>query len=247
MKKLFTYLIAATALFAVATGAKAQDGWNPYVGSTHTYSVTPGNSGNTFQWVLSGGGTISGDKTTTASIDWDTPGTYTLSFTETDVTTLCSTVKQITVNVSSGFDVALSSVDSVCNSAEGFVNFGGTDTTTTISYVIDMTSGTTTWNPDWQVTFSLSGATVSEVSYGGTVVTESDGSYTISGLSSTSGSGSVTVDVKVTGSAFSQHALLLTITGAVEDDFSSTFLGNGTTSDTGVVYAIPQTSPISAN
>jgi len=247
MRKVFTYLSVATVLIAITTGAMAQDGLNPYVGSSHTYSVTPGSAGNTFQWVLSGGGTLSDATTTTASIDWNTPGTYTLSFTETDATTSCSTVKQITINVSSAFDVTLSSVDSVCNSAEGKVNFGGTDTTTTISYVIDMTAGTTNWSPDWQVTFSLSGATVSEVSYGGTVVTGSSGSYTISGLSSTSGAASLTVDVKVTGSAFSPQALLLTITDAEEADFNSTFLGNGTTSDTGVVYAIPQTTSISAN
>ncbi len=246
MKKQLTYLITLVAMLVLSVGAFAQGGLSPYVGSSHSYSVTPGNAGNSFQWALSGGGTLTNATSTTANVSWTTPGTYTLTFTETDVTTSCATVKQVPITVTSAFDVTLASVDSVCNSAEGVVNFGGTDTTTTISYVINMSTGTT-WSPDWQVTFTLGGATVAEVSNDGNVVTASGSSYTISGLSSTSGSGSVTVDVKVTGSAFSQQNLLLTITDAEENDFSSTFLGNGTKSDTGVVYAIPQTSPISAN
>ena len=54
--------------------------------SAEPYLINPPTVGSTYQWSLSGGGTLNGTTTNSTTIDWGmTPGTYTVTVVETDV------------------------------------------------------------------------------------------------------------------------------------------------------------------
>lgn len=67
-------------------------------GSTETYS-TPNVAGNTYNWVVTGGTISSGQGTSQVTVTWATPGSGTVSVTETITATGCSAnaIKTVTI------------------------------------------------------------------------------------------------------------------------------------------------------
>ncbi len=252
MKKTFTYLIAAVAFMLISTGAMAQGGESPYVGSTHDYTVTPGNLANGLAWTVSPGTgytVISGATSATIRITWTAAGIYTLTLTETDGNS-CSTVKELTVTVSSSFEVSTSDPAVVCNTANDTVT--PANNITIVDFVVDMTTGVTTWSPNWEVTFTLAAGTGSPTigtvtSADGTVNDNGGGSYTLSPISSASGTGSATISVQVIGDAFTAMTAVLTITAAKELDYNTTDSDSGDWGATATINPIPNTSAISTD
>ena len=257
MKKVFTCLFVAAAFMLLAIGAKAQGGLAPFAGSTHEYSVTPESGSNTLLWsVLEGAdGTEydinSGAATATLNITWNTAGTYTLQFSETDPTTLCATVKQVTVEVGANtFDVSVSDPLAICNAADGVVNYVGTDATTSVSFTVDMTTANVGFSPDWEIDFtltpgtgtpSISNVTASSGTLSGT------GPYNLTGLTSTSGDGMVTISMDVEGDIYTLLDAVLNITSAVELSYDTADIDNDDWSATQTVNAIPGTTSISTD
>ena len=86
-------LLKAIAIIALLLGSNqmiAQTNTGPQTvcaGSlAEPYLINPPTAGSTYQWTLSGGGTLnSGSTTDNITVDWGvTPGTYTITVTETD-------------------------------------------------------------------------------------------------------------------------------------------------------------------
>ena len=259
MKKIATYLIALMALVTVSTGAMAQGGLTPLAGSTHVYTITPESGSNTLAWTVLEGtdGTeydiVSGATSSAVSIKWNTSGTYTVQFSETDATTLCETVKTASVTVSANtFDVSTSSPTAVCNAADGQVNFSGTDATTSISFTVDMTTAKTGFSPNWEFSFTItptpsSGVTIATVKAGATTLTPSSGTFTATGLTSTSGDGTVNITMDVTGDIYTAIDVALEITAAKELTYNTSDVDSNDWSATQTINAIPNTSAITTD
>lgn len=253
MKKIAFYLIFALSLMVTSHSAVAQTGLTPLVGSTHNYSVTPADAGNTLLWSISesSGYTInSGANADIVNITWNAAGAYTLVFTETDATTSCSTTQQITINVGGNtFDVSTSNPAAMCNSASGVVNYSGTEATTSVSFVVDMASGASDWNPDWEFAFELTPgaeATISNVTASAGDLSGS-GPYTLTNLSSTGGTGSVTITMDVAGDINTILTAGMAITSAMELEYNTPDIDDDDWNATQTINSIPATSPISAD
>ncbi len=255
MKKFTSYLIAILVLVTISIGVKAQGGLSPLVGSTHIYTVVAeDDANNTLAWSVTSpatGYTInSGVATEQVSITWTTAGTYILQFTETDASTLCATVKTTTVNVAAnGFDVSTASPTAFCNSASGSVDYAGTTATTSINIPVNMATGISGFNPDWEFTFTLtpsSGTTIATVAASlGTI--SGAGPYKVSGLTSTSGVGNVNITMDVSGDIFTERDVVLEITAAKESTYNTPDVDTNDWSATQTINAIPQTSAITTD
>lgn len=253
MKKNLTYLIAIAAIILLSFGAKAQGGLAPLVGSTHVYTVTADDAtNNTLLWTISPatGYTVnSGTATEQVNITWTTANTYTVTFTETDGTTGCETVKTATVVVSANtFDVTASAASAFCNAADGQVNYASTDATTAIAFTVDMTTANALFNPNWEITFTLNPGTASLANVatsGGTL--SGTGPYTLTGITSTSGNGTVDITMDVTGGIYAVQNVLLTITSAKELTYNTPDKDSDDWSATQTINAIPQTSAITTD
>jgi hypothetical protein len=99
-------LLMMLMLSAIASGALAQnqDPTQTVCLSTQNYYVDPGDAGNTFLWTISPG--VSGTDWTITSptafntdIVWLNAGTYTVTLTETDISTTCESVVTVEVTV----------------------------------------------------------------------------------------------------------------------------------------------------
>lgn len=90
--------------------------------------------------------------------------------------------------------------------------------TTSITFTVDMTTGNSSWSPNWEFSFTLtpsSGATIANVaSSAGTLSGTS--TYTLYGIPSTSGAKSVTITMNVTGNIYNLHTVDLVITSGKE-------------------------------
>ena len=252
MKKLTTCLISFLAILLGSVGAKAQGGFTPLVNSTHVYTVTPENGSNNLLWTVTpaGGATInSGTTSASANITWTVAGTYTLQFTETNGTS-CSTVKTATIVVSSNtFDVSTSSPSPTCNSADGQANYSSSSATTSISFTVDMTTGNTSWSPNWQFSFTLtpsSGASISNVSASAGTLSGS-GPYTVTAIPSTSGAKTMTITMDVTGNIYVQHTVGLAITSAKELTYNTPDKDTNDWTATQTINAVPNTSAITTD
>ncbi|MEI6753680.1 MAG: hypothetical protein WCK78_10985 [Paludibacter sp.] len=92
---------------------------------TEPYLITPGNPANLFQWSISTGTTPANWTISTATLSgtnvvWANPVapvTYTLTLTETDAVTLCSTVKSIDVTVYPIPTLAITTPSAECSPA----------------------------------------------------------------------------------------------------------------------------------
>ncbi|MBK6285055.1 MAG: hypothetical protein IPF54_22590 [Draconibacterium sp.] len=252
MKKNLTYLIAIAAIILLSFGAKAQGGLTPLVGSTHVYTVTPGSGSNDLKWTVSPatGFSITGDNTDEATITWTTAGIYTLTFTETNNATNCATVKTTTVNVAANsFDVSTSSPADFCNSADGQVNFVGSTATTGIIIPVSMITGISTFNPNWEITFTLtpnSGTTITAVAASSGTLSGT-GPYTVTGLASASGEGTFDITMNVAGDIYSSRDVVLTITSAKELTYNTPDVDSDDWTATQTINSIPNTSTITTD
>lgn len=257
MKKRFTYLLATAALILLSAAAMAQGGLAPYVGSTHVYTVTAEDAtNNDLEWTVSGGtaGTdftiVSGAATEQVEITWLTAGTYTVSFSETADGTGCITTKEATVVVgSNSFDVSTNNPGATCNAADGQINYASSDATTSITFTVDMTTGNAAFNPDWQITFTLTpstGASIASVSAGSGSLSGS-GPYTLTNLTSSSGAGTVNITMDVTGDIHTLQGVDLEITAATELDYSTSDVDSDDWTASQTINAIPSTSDITTD
>ena len=259
MKKVFTFLMTAAALLLMSAGAMAQDGETPFVGSTHNYTVEPESTSNALTWsVVEASGytinsqTIDGDNSI-ANITWTEAGIYKLQFTELNETTDCATIKELEVTVlANTFDVTAVTPAATCNAADGEINYSGTDVTTEVSFVVDMETGDTGFNPNWEFTFTLSsttGATIvaNSVSAGTGTLSESSGTYSLTGLTSASGAGSVTITMNVTGELYSAEDMVLTITAAKELTYNTPDVDSDDWTAPQTINPIPNTSGITTD
>ncbi len=254
MKKIFTYLIAAVAFMLVSTVVMAQGGLTPLVGSTHDYTVTAESTGNTLAWSVVEGndGTEydinSGAASETVNITWNTAGTYTLQFRETNGSS-CITLRQATVVVSANtFDVSTSNPSATCNAKDGTVNPSG-DATTSITFTVNMTTANASWSPNWEIDFTLTPAgtaTIANVTVSGGTLTGT-GPYNLTALTSTSGIGSVTITMDVTGDAFAVQSVALAITAAIELDYNTPDVDSDDWDATQTINALPNTSSITTD
>jgi hypothetical protein len=259
MKKTFTYLIAAIAFVLVSTSSMAQGGLTPVVGSAHEYTITPESTLNTIAWsVIEGTATtdytINSQSivttTSVANITWQVAGAYTLQFSETSTTTGCITLKQVEVIVADNtFDVSISNPTATCNASDGTVNPSG-DATTSITFEIEMTTSRTDWSPNWEITFTLTpstGSSVASVAATAGTLTESGGTYTLTGVTSTSGEGTVNITMDVTEDAFTLQTTALSITSATELDYNLSDIDSNDWLVTQTINAIPNTSTITTD
>ena len=236
----------------IGTSVIAQGGLDPLVGSTHVYSVSPESGSNDLQWTVSPatGFSLTGDESDEVTITWNTAGTYTLTFTETNTSTGCATVKTVTINVSANsFDVSTASPAAFCNSADGQVNYIGSTATTGIIIPVSMITGISTFNPNWEITFTLtpnSGTTITAVAAtSGTL--SGTGPYTITGLSSASGAGTVNITMNVTGDIYSPRDVALAITSAKELTYNTPDADTNDWNATQTINSIPNTSAITTD
>jgi hypothetical protein len=252
MKKFTINLFAITALIIISTSAMAQGGLTPLVGSTHVYTVTAGSGSNDLEWTVSPatGFSLTGDDTDEATITWTTAGTYTLTFTETNTTTSCATVKTATINVAANsFDVSTASPDAFCNTADGQVNYVGSTATTAISIPVNMVTGISTFNPNWEITFTLtpnSGTTISSVAASSGTLSGT-GPYTVTALSSASGTGTFNITMSVSGDIYSPRDVVLAITSAKELKYNTPDVDTNDWTATQTINSIPNTSAITTD
>lgn len=254
MKKNAINLIMLIALAVISIGAMAQGGLTPLVNSKHTYTVTPGNAGNTFLWTVVEGVagtdyTITNGGTASATILWKTAGTYTLRFTETN-SLLCSTLKTATVVVSQNtFDVSTSSPTATCNSADGQANYASATATTAITFTIDMTTGNTSWSPNWEFSFTLtpsSGATIANVTASAGTLSGTS-TYTVTGIPSALGARTMTITMNVTGNIYNLHTVDFVIDSAKELTYSTPDKDSNDWTATQTIKALPNTSSITTD
>jgi hypothetical protein len=251
MKKTTFYLIAFLAIMVSSLGALAQTpgGLTPLVNSTHSYIVMPGGA-NTLAWTVTPalGYTInSATNASTVNITWTVAGTYTLTFTETIVATGCKTQVQETIVVSPNtFNVFTTGPAPDCNVAESVID-PPTSYTNHVTIPVDMTTGNS-WSPNWQFVFGLVGnnGTITNVKVDGVAQTGSS-PYTITGINSTAGLKTVSVECDITGDPTLLQSVVLTINSAKELTYNTPSNATGTQSATQVINAIPATSAISAN
>ena len=253
MKKFTINLFAIMALMIISSAAMAQGGLTPLAGSTHVYNVTPGSGSNTLEWTVTpaSGFSLTGDDTDEATITWTVVGSYTLKFTETNTTTGCATVKTTTVNVAANsFDISTASPTAFCNNADGQINYAGLTATTAISIPVNMVSGISTFNPNWEITFTLTpagAATLANVKAGSTALTPVLGVYTATGLTSTNGVGTVDITMDVTGDQYSVQSVVLNITSAKELSYNTVDVDTNDWTATQTINAIPQTTAITTD
>lgn len=256
MKKIFTYLIAIAGLMVVSVAATAQNGSSPFIGSTHEYTVNAGDDvNNTLLWsVLEGSDGTEYDinsavNTETLNITWNVSGTYTLQFTETADGTGCITTKQLTVIVQDNtFDVTISDSTITCNTADGIVNFSGTDTITPISFTVDTVG--VDWDYAWEFKFTLSsGATLTDVAASAGDAISGSGTaidpYIVTNIPGTTPS--IDITLKVQGNAFAEQTVTMEIVSATELKYGTPALLNENILSTSSVNAIPNTSSISTD
>lgn len=263
VKKIISTLMTATALLLISAGAIAQGGATPFLNSTHTYTVTmEDGTNNTAQWIIADDGGTALDpqpafttnvdgNTATMEITWTTVGTFKVQFSETNPSTACVTAKELDVTVSANtFDVTAVTPSATCNAADGQVNYTGTDVTTEVSFVVDMETADSGFNPNWEITFTLTsstGATVDNVSAGSGTLSENSGTYTLTGLASASGTGSVTITLDATGELYNAEDVVLTITSAKELTYNTPDVDSDDWAATQTINPIPQTSEITTD
>jgi hypothetical protein len=256
MKEKLTYLIASTAFMLISAASMAQGGLTPLVGSTHIYTIVAEDDvNNELTWSVIGGiaGTDytvnSGAAAEQVSITWLTAGSYTVQFTEENATS-CIATKTLSVTVSANtFDVSASNPDDVCNAADGQANYAGPNTTTTITFTVEMTTANSGFSPNWEITFTLTpagSATISNVaSSAGTL--SGTGPYTVTAIPSASGNGTVDVTLDVNGGIYATQSVVLTITSARELTYNTPDVDNTDWTATQTINAIPQTSAITTD
>jgi hypothetical protein len=154
------------------------------------------------------------------------------------------------VVLANNFEVSAVMPAAICNAADGVADFKEDYVTTEISFFVKMLSGYKDFSPEWEFTFTLSsssGATIDGVTPDSGILFFSDGVYSLTGLTSTSGEGSVVIIMNVTGDPYDAEDAVLKILSAKELVFfaGDVDLNNGEAVQ--VINPIPQTSDITTN
>jgi len=113
-----------------------------------------------------------------------------------------------------------------------------------------MTTSRTDWSPTWEITFTLtpsSGSSIASVAASAGTLTLNTGTYTLTGLTSSSGDGTVNITMDVTEDAFTTQTTALAITSATALDYNLSDIDNGDWVATQTVNAIPNTSNITTD
>ncbi|PKQ61648.1 hypothetical protein [Labilibaculum manganireducens] len=223
MKTNFTKLLSVCFFLFLGFAASAQTDTRS-VGETKAYTVTPESGSNGLLWTLSGtSGTdwnITAGALNSGSITvlWMKPGTYNMTFTETESHTGvdCSTTKNLTVTVNADFDVVIADAVSDCAT--------GSTGNSTVDYTLTKTNGAA----DWTFDYATTGLTP-ELS--GTAVAVSGNTYTLT----------LTVPNLAAGA---DQTFSVTISN-VKDSFgnSDNTAGNNVTGDV-TIYGVPNTGNI---
>lgn len=246
-------ILTASAVFMLTSYVSmAQGGLTPLVGSTHNYTITPESTSNTLTWsvVEAAGYTINSQSvvttTSVANVTWTAAGTYHLRFSENGT---CTTVKEVEIIVGTNtFDVSVTALAAFCNTADGQINYAGTDATTPITFTVDMTTGTT-FSPNWEIKFTLTPgtATLANITESDGTLTESAGVYTLTAIPSTTGNKTITITMDATGNIYTVQNVLLTITSAKELTYNTPDVDNTDWTATQTINDIPNTSSITTD
>lgn len=256
MKRTFTYLLTISVFLLISAAAMAQDGLTPYAGSLHTYSVTPDpdSSNKTYLWEISGGGTINGATDgSSINVTWgNTPGTYTITFTETDESTSCSTQRTLDVEViANTFFLAMAEDAEECHDSTGAVLSAAASGPTTVYFTVELNKDSDwdidSWQYDFTVNFSGSDYSLQSVSVDGGSDLGTSGSYagqTVSGTSSTS-----EIAVELSGPVASGTDVTFTISNGVALSGTTSTPDNGTGDSDQVltINPLPNTSEITTD
>ncbi|GET32539.1 hypothetical protein PbJCM13498_14020 [Prolixibacter bellariivorans] len=276
MRKSIIKSIAMLALMFVSIGAWAQSGTTPYAGSTHTYTVTMEDVGNTATWsILDNGGTalsVGSDYTITATkaagpgsgvatavITFSnslTAGNYSLRFTEAGT---CSTVRELPITISSNTFYLTADADfNECHDLSGTVLGANPGvSSTTIDFTInlnkdagwDISSGT--WSFDYDLSFANANySVVSETLIAtGQADTDLGTGNTVTGVSVVGTANTATVRLVVEGDVNTADDITLTISNGKVVVGTTTVPDNGTGNKAQKISieALPNTSAITAD
>lgn len=154
--------VTVTVLPAAPAQPGAITGPNPACPGSRSYSIGAVTNASSYNWSVSGGGTITGSGTS-AIVNWTTPGTWTVSVTATN-TCGTSPVRTLSVTVSNPPPAQPGAITGNNNPCPGSENY-------TIAAVTNATSYT------WTVS---GGGTISGSGTSATVNWTSSGSYTVS-------------------------------------------------------------------
>jgi hypothetical protein len=158
---------------------------------------------------------------------------------------------EVTITVSDNFfNVFAVTPASVCNAAEGVINFNDDEVTTEVSFKVEMTTGYDGFSPDWEFTFTLSSfseAVINEVTAGSGNLSFNEGIYTLTGLTSYSGEGSATIAMEVTGGPYRLENVVLTIDTARELMYNAPDVDSSDHEAIQIINPIPETSDIITN
>ncbi|WP_421920565.1 hypothetical protein [Marinifilum sp.] len=274
MKKL--KLIMASLFLLIGSNVMAQNGTNPFVGSTHTYEVTRGVAGSTLLWSVLNADesaadvadfSIAANGGETVDITWNTlnGGTnanYIVQLSETAPAASggCITLRQFVVTViGNAFDIVIADLPADCSDASGSVivnsgnnNLGTTSKTFTIdmSTQADMTSAS--YIPDWEFDYEVTSTNGDLVSVTFDTNTN-DPSQALSGKSAT---GKVTVNnndysvqlkVEFNNTWASGDLLTVTLSNGIELTYNTP--ENLDTNNTGsvTINAMPATTNITTD
>jgi hypothetical protein len=256
MKNSMRYLLGVFALVLITNFASAQyvansstslgDGDNPYVGTSYTYTVS--SDGGAIEWLVYSADdlaignlvdpgastpayTISGKTTASASIIWNTPDTYYLTYKETLAG--CSTYRGVVVVVTANsFQLDLAADNNACNSEEGNVLDWVTyktksNVTTPLTFTVNMTKDASFSINSWQFNgaFTLpSGITTGSITSSEGSISVLGDTFTLTGLTSASititytASGLVTAGGNITLTA--SNGAAISVSGTTNDNAS---------------------------
>lgn len=258
MKTIIRYSLTVIALVLVTSFANAQylannatavgDGDNPYVGTAYTYNVTRGNAGSTIEWLVYDNATdyanspasvsdatnytITGGATTSATITWNNPGTYYLTYKET--LNGCSTFRGIVViATANSFQINLIADASACNVQnnkvldwEGY-NEPGEEVITPLAFEVQMTKDAGFSIDSWQFNGSFAvptGISPSSITASEGTINVSGNTFTLTGLTS----GSVTITFGASGLITAGGDITLTASAGKAISGAITTNDNGT-------------------
>ncbi len=154
------------------------------------------------------------------------------------------------INGCTTIDVFISEPAEICNAASGVVNYLGDEVTTEIAFVVNMTAGNGSFNSTWEFSFILkpaAGAILSNVSDGSELLVDNYGAYTVTGIVSQSGAGSVVISMDVTGYKHVEQSVTMEITSALELKCNKPANDNSQWISEQIINAIPETSEIITN
>lgn len=255
MKKTINCLFAAAALMIISMTAMAQNGTNPYAGSTHTYTVTPEDAiNNTLTWSISGGGIINGATNgTSLSVTWgSTTGAQTITFTEYDPNTSCSTQRTLDVTViSNTFYLTMGADNEECHDLSGTVLAEGASGNTTVYFDVNLNKDSgwdiDSWKYDFSVAITNTNYSLQSVKVDGGADLGASGTYSNQTVLGTSGTSQI--EVVLNGPVTEGTPVTVNLSSGVAIKGTTTTPDNGTGDKTQeiTINPLPDTSEITTD